>query len=159
MRYTKKSSPAEFWSAAGPAGCWEWQGARDKDGYGQTRSPNGRVKAHRRAWEIVAGSIPEGLYVLHRCNNPSCVRPDHLYLGTALDNGIDRRSRSRKRSDRWTLSRADVESIRTRYSTGTIRQRELGEQYGVGQALISRIVLGKSYRFDVPIGSNARRRS
>jgi len=157
MRYKKSTSPQEFWSAAGPPGCWEWQGAKDRDGYGQTRS-QGRVKAHRRAWEIVAGTIPAGLYVLHRCNNASCVRPDHLYLGTALDNGIDRRARARPHRATYQLSRAEVEDIRTRYATGTIRQKELGDEYGVNQGTISRIVLGKAYRFDIAAGSNAKRK-
>lgn len=156
MRYASTDDPVSFWRQAGPPGCWEWQGAKDRDGYGQTRRRMTRVKAHRRAWEIVNGPVPDGLYVLHRCDNAACVRPDHLYLGTALDNGIDRRARTRTRRA-YRLSPAEVEDIRVRYQTGSISQRSLGEEYGVTQATISRIVLGKAYRFDIKPRSNIKR--
>ena len=158
-RYSKTIDQAAFWKQAGPPGCWEWQGARDRDGYGQTRVGQKRIKAHRRAWEIAHGAPPSGLYVLHRCDNTACVRPDHLYLGTALDNGIDRRARQRPHRRNYRLSRADANDIRTRYATKTVSQRQLAEEYGVDQTSISRITLGKSYRFDVKPRSNAKRGS
>jgi hypothetical protein len=156
MRYKKTESPSEFWASASP-GCWEWGGARDKDGYGQTRFGMKRVKAHRKAWELLEGPIPDGLYVLHQCNNPPCIRPDHLYLGTALDNGIDRKGRERPHRSNYTLSRAEVMDIRSRYESGTIRQVDLAHEYGVHQATISKIVLGKSYRFDKIPKANRKR--
>jgi hypothetical protein len=68
-----------------PHGCWEWQGTKNKDGYG-TLTYKGRTdKAHRIAYRISIGAIPEGLQVLHHCSNPSCINPKHLSLGTVKD--------------------------------------------------------------------------
>lgn len=75
------------------AGCWEWTGSAGEKGYGYLHS-GGKVerkplRAHRVSWEIHNGSIPDGLWVLHRCDNPRCVRPDHLFLGDRSDNMRD----------------------------------------------------------------------
>lgn len=70
-------------------GCWEWCGALDGHGYGRTWRDGGRFLAHRRAWECVNGPIPEGMFVCHKCDNPPCCNPDHLFVGTALDNMRD----------------------------------------------------------------------
>jgi len=67
------------------SGCWLWIDKIDKDGYGEMRSH----RAHRFSFELYKGQIPEGLYILHKCNIPSCVNPDHLYPGTAKDNSRD----------------------------------------------------------------------
>jgi len=72
--------------------CWEWIGARGARGYGKmTAGPrgSGHVRAHRVSWELAFGPVPDGLWVLHTCDNPPCVRPDHLWLGTRLDNMRD----------------------------------------------------------------------
>ena len=76
-------------------GCWEWTASRQKFGYG-TKWHNGSVQlAHRIAWEEANGPIQEGMCVLHRCDNPKCVRPDHLFLGTVADNNADRHAKGR----------------------------------------------------------------
>lgn len=67
--------------------CWEWKRSKDKDGYGVCLSPWRR--AHRMAYAVFVESIPKGMWVLHRCDNPSCVNPEHLFLGTATDNNRD----------------------------------------------------------------------
>lgn len=67
-------------------GCWNWLACKDKDGYGVGRYKRRKIAAHRVSWLLYNGKIPDGLYVLHKCNNSSCVNPGHLYLGTQKDN-------------------------------------------------------------------------
>lgn len=81
-----------------PDGCWEWQGNVLSDGYGSIRMPGAQgqpVKAHRYSWELHHGPIPEGVLVLHRCDNQRCVRPDHLFLGSQSDNMQDMHNKRR----------------------------------------------------------------
>jgi endogenous inhibitor of DNA gyrase (YacG/DUF329 family) len=93
---TRTTFWARFWArVAKSEDCWLWQGPLLRDGYGQV-STNGRPKpAHRISWEAADGPIPTGLYVLHRCDTPACVRPEHLFLGTAADNYADSRAKGR----------------------------------------------------------------
>lgn len=84
------------------AGCWEWQGTRvgsrrNLSGYGQVRYGGTYFVAHRVSWVLHRGPIPAGMLVCHRCDNPPCVRPDHLFLGTAADNAHDREAKGRRR--------------------------------------------------------------
>ena len=80
--------------------CWIWTGRRLRDGYGtfHARSKKPSVRAHRFAYQEAYGPIPHGLWVLHRCDVPLCVRPDHLFLGTAKDNAEDRDRKGRHRA-------------------------------------------------------------
>lgn len=78
-------------------GCWEWQGRKDKKGYGYCRAFDRTLwRTHRLSWFIHHGPIPEGQWVLHKCDNPSCVRPDHLFLGDHDANTEDKISKSRQ---------------------------------------------------------------
>lgn len=87
---------ARFWSKVKQTeGCWLWMGARDPDGYGSFRVGSRGTHAHRIAYALKVGHIPSGFSVLHKCDNPPCVRPDHLFLGTQLDNVHDMMSKSR----------------------------------------------------------------
>jgi HNH endonuclease len=83
-----------------PDGCWTWAGRKWRNGYGRTEMVPGEWSAHRAAWVVSNGTIPEGKHVLHRCDNPPCVRPDHLFVGTAKDNAQDRDAKGRGRKGR-----------------------------------------------------------
>lgn len=85
-----------FWKRVNKtASCWEWQGARNKTGYGTVCFNYKTWRTHRYAWHITYGSIPVNLCVLHHCDNPPCVNPDHLWLGTHADNVRDRENKGR----------------------------------------------------------------
>lgn len=88
-----------FWKKVAPGSvdvCWVWLGSRNRGGYGQIRGDNGDVeRAHRVAWRLSSAVIPAGLHVLHRCDNPGCVNPNHLFLGTNDDNIADMVTKNR----------------------------------------------------------------
>jgi len=141
-------------------GCWIWTGSSDKDGYGQIREA-GRgsplLKAHRVSWEMVNGPIPEGLCLRHRCDNPPCVRPDHLTPGTLAQNNQDTASRGRQfyqvhpehcprgeKASGAKLTQVQVDEIRALRKQGYTQCR-LAAQFGVTQANISMLLLGKTW--------------
>lgn len=82
-RFTEKYIPVT------ESGCWLWTGSATPAGYGQIKAGRKLQRAHRVSWELHRGPIPDGLMVCHRCDVPSCVNPDHLFLGTAKDNFRD----------------------------------------------------------------------
>lgn len=91
MPTTLEANKTRFWAAITKIqdGCWLWQGPMARKGYGRFYFTKGKVLAHRAAWELTFGIIPEGLHVCHHCDTPLCVRPDHLFLGTRSDNMTD----------------------------------------------------------------------
>ena len=111
------------------------------------------VLAHRAAWEITYGPIPEGKVVRHVCDNPRCVRPEHLELGTQSDNIKDAWDRGRRlpsplrgeKNPAAKVTNAEAEAIRALYAAGTISQREIGELYGIVQSTVSLIVRKKKW--------------
>ena len=148
----------EFWSrVAITEGCWLWCGPVDSSGYGKLRIRFGFESAHRMAWRVTHGPIPRGQFVLHRCDTPPCVRPDHLFLGTQGDNMRDmvQKGRARPRSGEANgqakLTEADALAIVTalqapRYGLYS----ELARKYGVTSSLIRRIARGELWRKTVP---------
>jgi hypothetical protein len=78
-------------------GCWRWVGSKDANGYGRLHVGRLPELAHRISWALFNGEIPSGAHVLHRCDNPQCVRPDHLFLGNQADNNADKMSKNRHR--------------------------------------------------------------
>ena len=133
------------------AGCFEWQLAGDKDGYGRLkiRKPTVRtIKAHRLSWETFIGPIPDGLCVLHHCDNPCCINPHHLFLGTNGDNNRDAKSKGRSARGRWhpgaKLTDDDVREIRRLGARG-VGARPRAKQFSVSRALIRCIDSGKNW--------------
>jgi hypothetical protein len=142
LENSNKSGPVHF---AINTRCWLWTGHRGSNGYGRIKVSGKVQMAHRMAWEIENGSIPEGLCVLHRCDNPSCVRPDHLFLGTHRDNAIDREMKGRGSKQRGEergsakLTNQDIPRIRELCDNG-VTQRAAARIYGVAQSTIGEIV-------------------
>ncbi len=159
-----------FWSRVNKAdGCWEWQGPKRR-GYGEIRIDGKRLQAHRFSWQLAYGPIPDGLMVCHHCDNRGCVRPNHLFLGTAADNMADRDAKGRHarkgpknpargiRNGMHThpetrhpgmananakLTDADVLAIRS--ITG-MTIRDIAKMYGVGRMTICYIRNGTSWK-------------
>ena len=132
------------------SGCWEWTGPRMPRGYGvvNTRS-GGTALAHRLSYMLFHGD-PGDKSVLHSCDNPPCINPSHLWLGTQKDNIEDMVKKGRacngERQGSSVLMDQDVRQIRKAYSLGRISQKVLAEEYGVSQTLVSQIVLRKIWR-------------
>jgi hypothetical protein len=130
-------APADrFWSRVTKGdGCWEWSGARDRGGYGHFNGAHGN-RAHRFSWILANGPIPAGMLICHRCDNPPCVNPDHLFLGTVLDNHRDMDAKGRRPT---AANRMDLPTgeIVTRYISGE-SELALARAYSVTRAVIAR---------------------
>ena len=138
------NSRERFWSKVdirNPNECWEWKAGRFIDGYGQFSKDNKSLHAHRVAWELTYGPIPKGMCVLHRCDNPCCCNPAHLWLGTIADNNADRDRKGRGNAPRGEqhgeskLREFEVREIRR----SSLPQTQLAQVYGVSYQTVSRI--------------------
>lgn len=126
--------------------CWEWSGNTDPCGYGRIKSLGKLLSVHRVAYELWVGSVDDK-FVLHRCDNPSCFNPDHLFLGTQTDNMKDIVVKGRGKQPRLAgeshphskLSDQDITSIKS----DTRTQRVIAKEYGIAQAHVSNIKSGK----------------
>ena len=139
-----KDQGQSFWSKVNKTeGCWLWTAAINNNGYGVIRVNGRLVKAHRYSWELVNVRIPEGLCALHRCDVPACVRPDHLWLGSQVDNMSDKVSKSRHaqgtRHGMAKLTDGKVREIRTAHGL----HREIAARFGVSRATVRLIKSGK----------------
>jgi hypothetical protein len=159
-------------------GCWVWKGGKNKTGYGVfTFGKHGRTGAHRASWVFHFGPIPDGLWVLHRCDNPPCVNPAHLFLGDHDANMADKVAKGRSASmagmnnPMWCnygaaargeeapcvkLTEEKVMEIRRRWANGE-SQLALGNEFNTPQANIWMIVRGKSWTHLPVIGRNNER--
>ena len=128
-------------------GCWEWNGALDNNGYGQLAVNRGRPwKAYRIAYEAWVKVPADNVDICHRCDNPKCINPGHLFEGSRQVNVDDAVSKGRNvHGERCPhkLTDLQVAAIRERYAAGGISQRVLGKEFGVSQSQISNVVLWK----------------
>lgn len=157
--FTEEQREAAFWAKAKRAdddGCWEFQGGRSKTGYGYFGVGYPKTMlAHRYAWTVTNGPIPDGMNVCHKCDNPPCVRPTHLFLETPTGNHADKVAKGRQAKGEPVTNRgesaglaklteATVLEIRRLYAEG-VPQIELAPRFGITQGNISKIVLRKSW--------------
>jgi len=135
------------------AGCWLWA-AGSSAGYGVFHVKRKVMRAHRVAYILANGSIPKGLLVCHSCDNPLCVNPDHLWVGTQKDNMKDAREKGRTRKgENHGASRLNdniIQIIRNDYSAGRMNQPELAKRFNVSQKNISKVVRRETWRHVQP---------
>lgn len=154
----KAKSVPRFWAKVdkrGPDECWEWKASKFYNGYGHFYfiRANGKSDqlSHHYAWELHFGEIPRGYHVLHRCDNPGCVNPKHLFLGTHQDNMKDMDKKGRRKNIRgiscpWSkLKETDILEIRNIYATQPIAMKEIAKRYNVTEPTIHSIIHGKTW--------------
>ena len=131
-----------YWEAVDKRGedeCWNWTKAKVTDGYGTIAYEAGDLYAsHRLAYIIEHGKVPQGLQVLHHCDNPACCNPKHLYAGTRYDNVRDRMNRKRGSEK---LTQEQVEEIKV----DRRKQAVVAKEYGISQSMVSRIKCGNRW--------------
>jgi hypothetical protein len=150
-----KARPAteRFWDKVQKTrGCWNWIGCRTRYGHGQLHGDGGdkapTVYAHRLSWEMHNGLIPDGLEVCHHCDNPACVNPKHLFLGTHAANMFDCKNKGRhhppitKRGEQHSmaiLTEHQVMEIRSLCERGRLTHAQIGARYGVSKPTVTAI--------------------
>ncbi len=148
-----------FWAHVKDAGsCWMWMGGKSGNGYGVSLDPfTGRSGlAHRIAWKMAYGQIPEGLYVCHHCDVPACVNPKHLFLGTPADNSADSCAKGRhlvrsgENHYRARLTAEDVAEMRLIRRTG-VTYKEIAGMFRVSWAAAYFACVGRSWKHVVPV--------
>ena len=140
-----------FWhyTSVQPDGCWEWFGTTNNDGYGRLgRGHDEVLLAHRISWMIHYGEIPENFCVLHHCDNPPCVRPDHLFLGTKGDNNQDMAIKGRHGKSKLSTDAV----IEIRKLRGFVTRRDLADVFKVSVATVQQVQERRTWKY-VPIPS------
>lgn len=137
-------------------GCWLFTGGKQSQGYGMIYDAErkGNVRAHIVSYAIHVETIPKGLLVLHTCDNPWCVNPEHLFLGTHQDNVDDMRSKGRdsfgdnvgEKNGQAKLTKANVLDIRRLLNTGQYTQDQIGDMFGVTRGTVKNIKLGVTWK-------------
>lgn len=148
-----------FWSKVnklpGDDACWEWVACCNDFGYGQFWADVRVAPAHRISWTMRNGPVPDGLHVLHKCDNPRCVNPNHLFLGTNIDNVHDRHTKGRdghgevrgETHGMVKLTEARVRELRSRYGDGRpATRRALGVEFGISQTTVYRIATRRLWK-------------
>jgi hypothetical protein len=144
-----------FYYHVGPVtdtGCILWTGTVSRGGYGTISSvtvQGGKIFAHRVSYRLFIGPIPDDLFVLHRCDNPPCINPFHLFLGTLADNQADMKSKGRQCKGEnirgAKLTEEKVRDIRDRYQRGGVTQEQLAADHGVTRRAIGRALSGETW--------------
>lgn len=146
-----------FWmkvdKSGGDSSCWQWTGAKHPKGYGNfMANRNGLTRiAHRLAYLLAHGELPHDKMVCHSCDNPSCCNPAHLFLGSAKENSHDMvkkmRSPHGERQGHTTLTRREVTAIHRLYATKKLKQKEIGEAFGISQQTANAIINKRSWKY------------
>jgi len=138
-----------FWSKVQIVGsnkCWEWKAHKTPSGYGTFWMNNTNYRAHRVAWMISNGDIPNGLVICHKCDNPSCCNPNHLFMGTVQDNANDELSKGRyprgENHYACKMSDATVKLIKKHFQTGDLNGVEIAKKYNINHSTAYRIKNG-----------------
>jgi len=148
------NTPDKFWSHVDKSGeCWEWQGYCMPSGYGHWRYKGKTHLCHRLSWMFTNGEISDGLCVCHHCDNPKCVKPDHLFLGTHADNVRDKVTKGRARGKTMfgednpasKLDKRQVRRIRHLRKECGFTLSRLAELYDVSIATIHRVIDGTTW--------------
>jgi hypothetical protein len=129
-----------------PNGCWLWLGWINEGGYGGFGIGTRMVRAHRAAWMLFRGLIPPNMMVMHRCDNPPCVNPIHLSLGTHKENMEDRAQKGRTPKTWNRPTRQQILEIRELFATGAYTKTRIAEKFGMRVRTITDILLGKRYK-------------
>jgi hypothetical protein len=138
-----------FWEKVkkdGPEDCWIWLSVINHEGYGRLWFLGRFNQAHRLSWEFTNGPIPEGRFVCHKCDNPTCVNPAHLFLGTNEENMMDCFQKGRRSKSGARLKPPEVEEIRRRYSNKEASSHKMAKEYGVSKTQILRIVKNRCWQ-------------
>lgn len=124
--------------------CWDWTAFKNAKGYGRIAVDGRMRRAHRVSYELHCGEIPLGMQVCHTCDNPGCVNPDHLFIGTCAENIADKVMKARQAvgssNGNSKLTKEDIVAIR---AASGISQSALGVRYGVCQSHIAQIRAGR----------------
>lgn len=132
------------------SGCWLWRGMVVASGYGMVRFERKMYMAHRLAWKFFRGEIAAGLVVCHKCDVRACVNPDHLFVGTMMDNMTDMKEKGRSphgdNHSRSKLSAKKVKRIKTMLAEGRMRVSEIARAFGVSHTAIDCIANGRTWR-------------
>jgi hypothetical protein len=124
--------------------CVEYVGHKNKAGYGWRAFQGTQMHAHRAAWIEANGNISQGLGVLHKCDNPACVKLEHLYLGTHAQNMRDRAERMRCKTHR--LGRALATELRAKFAAGGVTKSALARAYGISTGYVSALIAGHHWK-------------
>jgi hypothetical protein len=140
-----------FYTVSKITDCWEWKGFRDNEGYGRFGVTSRKYcRAHQYQYEINNGPVPKGMVIMHTCDNPPCVNPHHLKIGTHQENMADKVSKNRQakghKNGAAKLDEFQVKEIRTLYGTHLYTLHQLGEKYGVSYSTIWLIAKRKKWK-------------